>query len=77
MIVRWVAFGDSRGACGHTHETVVAAWRCAAGDERDRRRTGRGHSDRTVHAEACAAVISGAGELCACAASTDVTRALV
>ena len=34
MIVRWVAFGDSRGR-GHAHETVVAAWRCAAGDERD------------------------------------------
>ena len=56
MIGRWVAFGDSRGACG---------------------RAGRGRSDRTVHAEACAAVLSGAAELCACVASTDVTRALV
>ena len=52
MIVRWAAFEDSRGACGHAHETVAAAWRCAAGDERDHRRTGRRHSDRTVHAEA-------------------------
>ena len=52
MIVRWIAFGDSRGTCGHAHETVVAAGRCAAGDERDRRRAGRRRSDRTVHAEA-------------------------
>ena len=36
-----------------------------------------GRSDRTVHAEACAAVLSGVEELCACAASTDVTRVLV
>ena len=76
MIVRWVAFGAERGLCGHRHETVVAAWRCAAGDDRDRQRAGRGHSDRTVHAEACAAIISGAVRLCSCAGSPAGMRAL-
>ena len=77
MIVSWVAYGTDRGLCGHYHDTAVAAWRCAAGDDdRERRRAGHGPSDRTVQAASCAAIISGTVRLCTCADSSAAAPAL-
>jgi len=39
--------GSVRGSCGHSHQTIAAADKCIASDQRDCARAG-GYSDRVV-----------------------------
>lgn len=47
--MKYITAGAVRGSCGHHHQTIYAAAKCLAADQRDCARSG-GYSDRRVMA---------------------------
>jgi len=47
--ITYTTIGNVRGACGHTHRSILAAWRCQDRDYRECKRAGSAfYTDRRI-----------------------------